>query len=309
MTASSSPTITKRVWFSLPAPQKASTTLECESPPGEKNPTWVQLSTPTEFQDLSPTGVLKGQFTQWKGYFRRSGAGWAHARDAMVSGAREAQRLGVQFVIGSPQGRVVALVYEEGDVEGAMAADGTIWRAEQTFLCAGANADQLRPTAWTLVHLTLAPEERALYKNLPVIFNSERGFFFEPNEVGEIKVCDGHPGYTNMVQSEDGSVSSIPFERTQVPRESEERVRALLRETMPQLADRPFSFARICWCADTPHREFIVDRHPAHPSLILGCGASEEVSGVELAFVGKGRLMRSSPIWLQTSSEHWQSYC
>ncbi|KAJ5587103.1 uncharacterized protein N7459_002868 [Penicillium hispanicum] len=249
--------------------------------PGEKNPTWVELSTPTEFQDLSPTGVLKGRFTQWKGYFRRSGAGWAHARDAMVSGAREAQRLGVQFVTGSPRGRVVALVYEEGDVKGAMTADGTIWRAEQTFLCAGANADQLldfkdqlRPTAWTLVHITLAPEERALYKSLPVIFNSERGFFFEPNEAGEIKICDEHPGYTNMVQSEDGSVSSIPFERTQVPRESEERVRALLRETMPQLADRPFSFARICWCADTPHREFIVDRHPDHPSLILGCGAS-----------------------------------
>lgn len=43
---------------------------------------------------------------------------------------------------------------------------------------------------------------------------------------------------------------------------------------MPQLADRPFSFARICWCADTPDRNFLISRHPDYPSLVLGCGAS-----------------------------------
>ncbi|PWY70916.1 fructosyl amine: oxygen oxidoreductase [Aspergillus heteromorphus CBS 117.55] len=247
----------------------------------EEDPNLVEMSRPEQFRDLAPA-VLKGDFPGWKGYFLRSGAGWAHARNALVAAAREAQRLGVKFVAGSPAGKVITLIFENDDVRGAVTEDGKIWHADQTILCAGANAgqfldfkDQLRPTAWTLVHITLDPEERKLYKDIPVIFNIEKGFFFEPDEErGEIKICDEHPGYTNMVRSSDGSVQGLPFEKTQVPLESEARVRALLRETVPQLADRPFSFARICWCADTANREFIIDRHPQHQSLILGCGAS-----------------------------------
>lgn len=248
----------------------------------DPNPNVVELSRPEEFRQLAPSGILQGNFPNWRGYFTRSEAGWAHARDALIAATKEAQRLGVRFVTGTPRGKVITLIFENNDVKGAVTADGTIWRADQTFLCAGASADQfldfqqqLRPTAWTLVHIALNPEERALYKNIPVIFNIEKGFFFEPDEErGEIKICDEHPGYTNMEQSADGTPQSIPFEKTQVPKESEARVRALLADTMPQLADRPFSFARVCWCADTPNREFIIDRHPKHPSLILGCGAS-----------------------------------
>ena len=254
------------------------------------NPNVVELSRPEEFRQLAPSGILQGDFPNWRGYFTRSGAGWAHARDALIAATKEAQRLGVRFVTGTPRGKVITLIFENNDVKGAVTADSMVWRAEQTFLCAGASADQffdfqqqLRPTAWTLVHIALNPEERALYKDIPVIFNIEKGFFFEPDEErGEIKICDEHPGYTNMEQSADGTPQSIPFEKTQVPKESEARVRALLSDTMPQLADRPFSFARICWCADTPNREFIIDRHPNHPSLILGCGASGRGESISL---------------------------
>lgn len=248
--------------------------------PGEES-NFIELTKPEEFRNLARPGVLQGDFPGWRGFYARSGVGWAQARDALVAAARDAQRLGVRFVTGT-QGKVITLIFENNDVRGAVTADGKMWRAEQTFLCAGANADQfldfkqqLRPTAWTLVHITLTPEETELYKNIPVIFNIEKGFFFEPDsESGEIKICDEHPGYTNMEQSGNGSVRSIPFEKTQVPEESESRVRTLLSETMPQFANRPFSFARICWCADTADREFLIDRHPQHPSLVLGCGAS-----------------------------------
>ncbi|RJE18745.1 fructosyl amine oxygen oxidoreductase [Aspergillus sclerotialis] len=250
----------------------------------DSNANLVELTKPEEFRNLAPRGVLRGDFTGWKGFHARSGEGWANARDALVAAAREAERLGVRFVTGT-QGKVDALIFEKNDVKGAITADGRTWRADQTILCAGANAgkfldfkQQLRPTAWTIAHIALSPEERALYKNIPVIFNIEKGFFFEPDPEGEIKICDEHPGYTNMVEFPDGP-RSVPFEKTQVPKESETRIRALLRETMPQLADRPFSFARICWCADTANREFLIDRHPEHPSLVLGCGASGRGAG------------------------------
>lgn len=249
--------------------------------PGEDS-NLIELNKPEEFRSLARPGILQGDFPRWRGYYASHGVGWAQARDALVAAAREAQRRGVRFVAGTPQGKVITIIFENNDVKGAVTADGKIWRAERTFLCAGANADQLldfkqqlRPTAWTLVHISLTPEERKLYKDIPVIFNIEKGFFFEPDpDRGEIKICDEHPGYTNMGQSGDGSDRSIPFEKMQVPKESEARVRALLSETMPQFANRPFSFARICWCADTANRAFLIDRHPQHPSLILGCGAS-----------------------------------
>lgn len=61
--------------------------------------------------------------------------------------------------------------------------------------------------------------------------------------------------------------TSVPFAKHQIPGEAEERVRGFLRETMPHLAERPFSFARICWCADTPNRAFLISKHPDYPSL------------------------------------------
>lgn len=229
-----------------------------------------------------PEGVLQGSFPKWEGWFKESGAGWVHARKAMVAAATEAQRLGVNFITGSPQGEVTKLLYKDGDVIGAETADGKRHTAPKTILCAGASADllldfkdQLRPTAWTLAHIKLTSEEAKFYKNLPVLFNIEQGFFMEPDEDGhELKICDEHPGYCNWVTLPDGKRRSIPFAKQQIPIDSETRVRGFLRDCMPQLADRRLVFARICWCADTPDRMFLIDYHPGHPSLLLACGGS-----------------------------------
>lgn len=57
-----------------------------------------------------PDGVLTGGFPGWKGWHKSTGAGWVHARKALVSAAMEAQRLGVRLVTGSPQGQVTSLI-------------------------------------------------------------------------------------------------------------------------------------------------------------------------------------------------------
>ena len=241
----------------------------------------------TEFRQTMPDGVLTGDFPNWKGFWKKRGAGWVHARNAYVSAAEEAKKLGIRFLTGMTEGKVTSLLYgDNGDVVGVVTADGTEHRAARTIMTAGPYADQiidfkdqLRPTAWTLAHIKMEPSEVELYKNLPVLFNVERGFFMEPDEERhELKICDEHPGYTNFKGPCHGptaeSSGSIPFSKRQIPEASEERVRNFLRETMPQLADRPFTFARICWCADTPDRRFLIDTHPDHPSLVLGVGGS-----------------------------------
>jgi sarcosine oxidase/L-pipecolate oxidase len=244
---------------------------------------YEDLDRAEQFRETMPEGVLTGDFPGWKGWYKSSGCGWAHARKALVSAAKEAERMGVKFLTGSPMGEVMALLYEDGDVVGARTMDGEEHRAVRTILCTGANTPQLldvkgqlRPTAWTLAHIKVTLEEAGLYRDLPVLFNIEKGFFMEPDEDHqELKICDEHPGYCNWVEVEGSKEKiSLPFARHEIPLESEERVREFLRETMPQLAERPFAFARICWCADTPDRGFLMGAHPEYDSLVLGIGDS-----------------------------------
>lgn len=243
---------------------------------------WMPLKTKEDFRRTMPQGILTGDFPGWQGWWKKDGCGWVQARKALEATTAEAKRLGVAFITGL-RGQVLTLIYEDGDVKGAVVVEGPAFRADRTILCAGANAprifdmqDQLRPTAWTLAHIKMSSEESKLYKDLPVLFNIERGFFMEPDEdKHELKICDEHPGYCNWETGPDEPKRiSTPFAYHQIPIEAEQRVRGFLRETMPHLADRPFSHARICWCADTPDRAFLISRHPDFPSLVLGVGGS-----------------------------------
>ncbi|KAI1138374.1 fructosyl amine:oxygen oxidoreductase [Hypoxylon sp. FL0543] len=255
------------------------------------------------FRSTMPKGVLTGDFEGWRGFAKQSGA----------AAKKEAERLGVRFITGQ-KGQVTKLLFsddaqsealspEKGDgrrhLDGVKTADGTIHKANTTILANGANADflldfrsQLRPTAWTLAHIRMTPSEAELYKNLPVLFNIEKGFFMEPSaETHELKICDEHPGYINPVYARtvedngaaitgDGCtvIGSRPFPKHQIPLEAEARVRSFLKETMPHLEERPFSFARICWDADTPDRMPLVDWYPnsrpGRRNFLLAVGGS-----------------------------------
>ncbi|KAL3459684.1 FAD dependent oxidoreductase [Aspergillus heterothallicus] len=238
------------------------------------------LNTAEDFRRTMPQGILTGDFPNWKGFFQETGAGWVFARGAIEAAHREATLLGVRFVAS----KVESLLYSEDgdDVVGVKTSDGKTYPGDQVILCAGANSDQLldferqlRPTAWTLAHIQMTDEERKLWKDLPVLFNVNRGFFIEPDATGQLKFVDEHPGYCNFVRDPvTGTEKSIPFAKHQIPIQSERNARRFLQETAPQIADRPFVFARICWDADTPDRQFLIDRHPRFKSLVVAVGGS-----------------------------------
>ena len=243
---------------------------------------WTPVKSKQEFQQTMPAGILTGDFPGWSGWSKKTDCGWLQARKAIERTIDEAKTLGVQFISGE-RGRVLSLIYIDGDVTGAVVSEGPAFRAERTILCAGANSDrlfnmqnQLRPTAWTLAHIKMTRAEAAMYKNLPVLFNIERGFFMEPDEDKcELKICDEHPGYCNWeVSPVESNLVSLPFAYHQIPIEAAQRVRSFLQEVMPTLAERSFSHARICWCADTVDGAFLITKHPSFPSLVLGVGDS-----------------------------------
>jgi sarcosine oxidase/L-pipecolate oxidase len=250
---------------------------------GSQADDFTKLSTAQDFKDTMPRGVLTGDFTNWKGFYKPKGAGWTHARKALESAYNEAKRLGVTFIAGPHEGKVLNLIHSEGDVRGAKTADDREHLADRVILTAGASAallldleNQVRPTAWTLGHIQMTPEEAKLYKNLPVLFNVERGFFMEPDEdMNQLKFCDEHPGYCNWVRDAGAKIpTSVPFAKHQVPLQSERRMRQFLKDVMPHLAERPLVHARICWCADTRDRNFLITYHPRHPSLVVASGDS-----------------------------------
>jgi sarcosine oxidase/L-pipecolate oxidase len=263
------------------------------------------LKTSDDFHSTMPEKVLTGSFPGWRGFWKKEGAGWVFAKGALKAMYEEAVELGVKFVTGPEEGEVTTMLYSDAGyaVVGARTTNDSEYIADQTILAAGANSDllldfkkQLRPTAWTLAHLPLSIDEVKRYQNLPVLYGVDRGFFIEPGmEHHEIKICDEHPGYVNMVKT-GGQLRSIPFARKQIPVEAEARMRRLLRETMPQFEHRNFSFARICWDADTVDRVFLIDRHPEINNLIVAVGGSGNgfmtcpAIGIIVADIVEGKL-------------------
>ncbi|KAJ8126696.1 hypothetical protein O1611_g6942 [Lasiodiplodia mahajangana] len=299
---------------------------------------YKKLVSAGQFRNTMPKGVLTGDFIGWRGFAKSTGAGWVFARGAIVAAKQEAERLGVRFITGQA-GLVTELLFsgeienddergarKPGALRGVRSASGTIYRAHTTILVNGANADglinlkyQLRPTAWTLAHIQMTPSEAELYKDLPVLFNIEKGFFMEPSaETHELKICDEHPGYINPIYQEDppdnhllkeliddkceggrAIIGSRPFARRQIPLESEERIRNFLQETMPHLAARPFSFARICWDADTVDRMPLIDWYTSDRSEgsagQRGVDDSVNEGRLLLAVGGSGHCFKTMP--------------
>jgi sarcosine oxidase/L-pipecolate oxidase len=152
------------------------------------------LDNAEEIKLLAPH--LTGAMTGWKGVFNPEG-GWVHARNAMKAVGDECVKMGVTFVSGT----AVKLIHHasEPKVIGVECANGTKWFADKIVLACGAWVDplidiqgQLVAKTWTLAHVQVREEgERRKLKGTPVVFDVEKGFFFEPDhDTGMVKVCN-----------------------------------------------------------------------------------------------------------------------
>ncbi|KAE8149159.1 sarcosine oxidase [Aspergillus avenaceus] len=223
---------------------------------------------------------LDGEFPGWNGYFNPL-AGYAHSADALRGVYKAAAARGVKFFLGD-QGDVAQLVYDQNhQATGVMTRSGRYHPAKVTVVAAGAAAATLVPEvgqqvvakSWSLGHVRLTDEETSMLRGIPVTYARDLGFYFEPDpKTNLLKICPMGGGYINTDPKTGVSLPpSLADSDDVLPPDDERRMRRLLRESLPALADRPFVEKKLCWFADTADSDFIIDYVPNTGSSVVVC--------------------------------------
>ncbi|GJP97935.1 hypothetical protein AnigIFM59636_008308 [Aspergillus niger] len=230
--------------------------------------------------------LVTGELDGWNINVWNPTAGWAAAGEALRRMAVAAQEQGVEYVSGE-EGWVKRLLFDDKKrCTGVITADGSTHVADLVVVAAGAwtptlldVAGQLTAKGHSVAHIQLSPAETTHYSTLPIMDNLELGYFFPPQADGVFKMA--HSQFITNMQTDtrSGNKSSVPHTfvenpQDDLPMEIEAQMRRNLHRVLPELADRPFCYTRLCWDADTADRHFLISPHPVHQGLYLTAGGS-----------------------------------
>ncbi|KAL4918389.1 FAD dependent oxidoreductase [Aspergillus aurantiobrunneus] len=232
----------------------------------------------------------RDQVKGWKGLFCGDG-GWLAAAKAINAIGHLLRSQGVTVGFGGAGTFKQPLFADATTCNGVETVDGTKYYADKVVLAAGAWSptlidleDQCVSKAWVLAHIQLTPSEAALYKDSPVVYDGEYGFFFEPNEHGVIKVCDEFPGFSRFKQHQPYGAAapkpiSVPRSHAQHPTDtypdaSETTIRKAVARFLPRLTDKKLFNRTMCWCTDTADASLLICEHPRWRNLVLATGDS-----------------------------------
>ncbi|KAJ5553522.1 hypothetical protein N7494_002900 [Penicillium frequentans] len=231
------------------------------------------------------------QTKEWKGLYCGEG-GWLAAAKAINAIGEFLRSQGVNFGLGRAGTFKRPLFAADGTTcTGVETADGTKYYGDKVVLAAGAWSptlvdldDQCVSKAWVYAHIQLTPEEVSEYKDIPVVYDGEYGFFFEPNENGVIKVCDEFPGFSRFKQHQPYGASSpklisVPRSHAKHPTDtypdaSEVTIRKAIARFIPQFKDKELFNRAMCWCTDTADANLLICEHPQWKNFILATGDS-----------------------------------
>ncbi|KAL4998086.1 FAD dependent oxidoreductase [Aspergillus recurvatus] len=222
-----------------------------------------------------------GPLPGWEGYMNRFD-GYAHSGNALAAIYRVTHAAGVKFFLGAQQGGVKEIMYKDGKSVSVKTADGKSHASELVIVAAGAGVGKILPTlgtqivakSWSVAHVLLSGEETSALRGIPVTYARDLGFFFEPDpKTNLLKLCPMGGGYVNTDKATGVSHSPFPEDLETssgfLPAEDESRIRKLLQQTLPALADRPLVRKSLCWFADTKDSDFIIDFVPGSKGSVV----------------------------------------
>ncbi|KAB5578063.1 fructosyl peptide oxidase [Coniochaeta sp. 2T2.1] len=254
----------------------------------EKTNEWLD----NEDQILSKMPLLqRDQIHGWKAIWSQDG-GWLAAAKAINAIGQFLRERGVKFGVGGA-GSFKQPLFDDDSVTciGVETVDGTRYYADKVVLATGAWSptlvdleDQCCSKAWVYAHIQLTPEEAAEYKNAPVVYNGDVGFFFEPNEFGVIKICDEFPGFSRFKEHQPYGASapkriSVPRSHATHPTDtypdaSEASIKRAIATFLPRFQKKELFNRALCWCTDTADAALLLCEHPKWKNFILATGDS-----------------------------------
>ncbi|KAI0484581.1 fructosyl amino acid oxidase [Xylariaceae sp. FL0804] len=231
------------------------------------------------------------QIKGWKAIYSSDG-GWLAAAKAINAIGETLRDRGVKFGFGDSGSFKQPLFAEDGTTcIGVETVDGTKYYADKVVLAAGAWSPalvdlegQCCSKAWVYAHLQMTPSEAAEYKNAPVVYNGDIGFFFEPSESGVVKVCDEFPGFTRFRQHQPYGAPaptrvSVPRSHARhptdtIPEASDRTIGRAVATYLPRFRDRALFNRALCWCTDTADAALLICEHPRWKNFIVATGDS-----------------------------------
>lgn len=275
------------------APEKAKKSLSTALKSVSKHPLFAPGIQPLEGGDAfrKYAWQLDGPMNGFNGYFNRL-AGYGHSGNALKGVAEYLASCGVRLVMGEQRGRVVELLFEGNGKSrrcvGVRTAAGKRHQAAKVICALGASSAALIPDlgkfavarCWSVAHVQLTEKECDLLRGIPVINVRDLGFFFEPDPATRLfKLCPLGAGYSNTGPDD---ISLPPSERSTstpisdwIPKADEAKLRTLLCEMLPWMADRPFVDKKLCWFSDSKDSDYCIDFVPdTNESLVVISGDS-----------------------------------
>lgn len=252
----------------------------------KQNQPYSDFRSNKELQDIMP--MLKDIVFPFTGYVNQN-AGWANAAGAIGALAARCSALGVNFICGKAGTMTSLKIGLDNRIQGVNVVSGAPLLASRVILATGAwtnrylNLDQaMTSSAQPLGFIQLTKEEAEYYKDRPVVDNMTTGVFvFPPTpDTHLLKIARHSHGFENQVRTQQGRVFSAPARDTNnalpsyVPQDADEALRHGLRQLVPGVAERPWLRRRLCWYAETPTGDFIVDNHDSIDGLFIATGGS-----------------------------------
>ncbi|KAM0081360.1 hypothetical protein ACKRZS_006489 [Fusarium odoratissimum] len=266
------------------APKEALDTLNRFRAAAERDPRMRSHLSPLDSQKDISDAVWQykdSAFPGWNGYFNKFD-GYAHSGNALRSIFLATRAQGVKYILGAA-GAVSEIVYEKTSsgrkAKGVKTTGGLFYPSNLVIVSVGAAGAKLVPEigkqlvakSWSVAHLHLTNDETSALRGIPVTYARDLGFFFEPDpKTNLLKLCPMGGGFINTDPKT--GISHAPTDLKQsafLPDGDENQLRELVRQTLPQFADRPFVKKTLCWFADTADSDFIIDYVPNTSSSVL----------------------------------------
>ncbi|KAF8515559.1 FAD dependent oxidoreductase [Gautieria morchelliformis] len=244
-----------------------------------------RLSSSADLSLLLPPDITFGPTLSsgFEGYCNFE-AGWANAKQGIELALAKVRQLGARI---EPSKLVCGLT---SDGLGVKLEDGTETRANVIVIASGSwtpsafpalgVAERVLATGQSVATIKLSEEEAKAYANVPVILDYTTGFYvFPPTASNVIKLGIHSAGYTHTPSDKGVAVSTPRTHMSHqdgeaIPKEMVQSLRTALNDVYPGLGQRPFADTRMCWYADTPDSNWLIDFHPEYPSVLLATGGS-----------------------------------